>query len=332
MAAEPGAVPSDTAATPRLLLGESYPIEASVSFHAALLHWLDSLAALNGPGMTAGKTVEAHRKDFEERLGSPSEQDVLALRRYANVRTRFAERNFGSPNALAVAIFEAATLRTALERAGSLLDEESTADLRASFEHFSPGYRSIWRRGRGPERFLERAMKAPERPALGEFLHGLARFYGVSETSRPRPRLILAPVRSGHGTHAQALGRNLLIEVRDGEGLADQVGPIVHENAHLLYRAIEPTRREALRSFAADVSPYGFEAWTVLEEALPTAIAQGVAEQRFLKEWTSNDPWYHVESVDRYAKRIFPLVKQALDKRQPLGEVLLQELVRAYRP
>ena len=331
------AAAADLAARPegqqtKLLLGEAYPIEASVTFHAALLHWLDSIAALNGPGMTAGKTVEAHRQDYDDRLGALDDESVRELRSYAELRVGFAADHEGSAEALTAAFFETPTLNDALERAGALLDEQSQERLRAALNHFAPGYRLIWQSGESPQRFLRQALEAPERAELQDFLVALTRFYGVDEVTRPNPRLILAPVRSGHGTHAQTLGRNLLIEVRDGEGLADQVGPIVHENAHFLYRNIGSKRREALAARAARLSAAGPEAFRLLEEALPTALAQGLAEERFRPGWQAGSPWYHLPAVDRYAKRIFPLVKQALDERRTLDESLLRELIEAYRP
>lgn len=316
----------------RSLLGGAYPIEPRISFHAALLHWLDSIAALNGPGMTAGKTVEAHRLEYQERIGALDGESIRALRRYADLRVRFAERHGGSAAALTDAFFDSPTLEVALARAGELLDESSLAELRASLEHFTPGYRRIWRDGSAPRSFVRRVESAPERPAVRDFLVDLARFYGVDASAHPSPRLVLAPVRAGHGTHAQALGRNLLIEVRAGESLADQVGPLVHENAHWLYGNVAAERRERLRERAARFSPAGPEAFRLLQEALPTALAQGLAEERFRARWSPSTRWYHVAEVDRYAKQLFPVVKRALADGRTLDESLLRELVEAYRP
>jgi len=325
---------AETPDAPRqpLLLGDAFPIETSNTFHAALLHWLDSIAALDGPGMTAGKTVGAHRRDYEDRLGRFDGEAVGILRGYADLRIRFARRHRDSADALAAAFFEAPTLDTALERAGALIDETSLAELRAALDYFTPGYRTIWRQGRGPRRFLAGVREAPERAGLTDFLLEVARFYGVDADDLPRPRMILAPVRSGHGTHAQTLGRNLLLEVRDGESLSDQVGPIVHENAHFLYRGMDRERLAALRRHASQLSPEGTEAFRVLEEALPTSIAQGLAEERFRQGWKPTSAWYHVAAVDRYAKRIFPLVKLAIEERRSFDEALLGELIEAYRP
>ena len=55
------------------------------------------------------------------------------------------------------------------------------------------------------------------------------------------------------------------------------------------------------------------EAWAVLSEAIPTALGQGVADRAFRRStWSTAEPWYHTDDVDRYAKAIYPLVRDTL--------------------
>ena len=67
-------------------------------------------------------------------------------------------------------------------------------------------------------------------------------------------------------------------------------------------------------------------------EALPTALGQGVAYERFQSErWSLDKPWYHIEAIDRYAKRIFPLVKRTLAHRDRVfDESFLREALALY--
>jgi hypothetical protein len=159
----------------------------------------------------------------------------------------------------------------------------------------------------------------------------VASFYGVPAAEPPHPRVVLVPVPSGHGTHAQAIGRHLLIEIREGEGLIDELSPIVHENAHFLFLRIEPDRRRSLEEFAASIEPGGAEAWSLLREALPTALGQGVAAERFLgRRWRRDDRWYHLDTVDDYAKRLFPVVRETLAKKGAFDREFVRRAVAAH--
>ena len=320
-------------ATLPLLLHDSYPLEVSVSFHAALLHWMDSLAGLNGAGLTAGKTERAYRVQFQELLGGPTDEDMKQLRDFADTRMRFAgkHRN-GDVDALTRAFLEGATLEESLASASELIGREETGVLRTALEHFELRYEPVWEEGKIPKRFVERAQRTRKRRAMAKFLVRVADFFGVSPLQKPYPRVVLVPVVDGAGTHAQAIGRHLLFEIRPWEGLVDESAPIVHENAHFLFYRIDRQRRESLQRVAHEMGPRGRTAWRLLLEALPTAIAQGVAYQRFVPgRWSMDQRWYHIDSVDRYAKRLFPLVKQVLaDDGVAFDEAFLRKAVALY--
>lgn len=315
-----------------LLLDESYPIETSVAFHSALLHWLDSLAGLKGSGFTAGKTHKAHRFEYQRVLRRPSERDGELLRGFADVRRRFVRRNARSdPDALTLAFFDAKDHEEALESADALLSDRDLSVLTAAVQHFGPLYREIWDDGRVPLRFLERVHKNGRRAAVSAFLVEVARFFGVPPIQTPRPRLILAPVVRGHGTHAQAIGRHLLIEIRPFENLPDEVAPIVHENVHFLFHRMDASRMTGFEKLILASGPEGIEAWQALAEALPTAIAQGVADQRFGRDnWSMRRSWYHLDEIDRYAKSLFPLVKSTLDEGQSFDADFLAKALETY--
>jgi len=324
---------ADARSSDELLLGKTYPIEVSVSFHTGLLHWLDSLAVLNRAGATAGKTIPAHREEYEKVLGRPTGGDKGMLQRYRSARLAGLDSADATErNRLTVAFFEATDLDGALERAAGILDPISARSLATAMRHFVPRYQRIWRNGRVPREFLDRVRVSERREDLARLLAGVAGFFGVSPTREPHPQLVLVPVPAGFGTHAQAIGRYLLIEIRPDEGLSDEIGPIVHENAHLLIYRIPPARLEALGRTAIGEKPWGPDAWAALNEALPTAIAQGVAHQSFRREtWSIESDWYDQQRVDEYAKRIFPLVKEALSGDGSFDESFVKQLVHAYR-
>jgi len=317
---------------PAGLLGETYPLAAPVSFPAALLHWLDSVTYLRGAGMTAGKTIEAHRQAYIDFLGVPAEEEQQLLEAYRSVRVGFASGASGNRDDLTRAFFEAETIDEALEQAKPLLSERDLTRLSESVRHFEPGYRRIWNDGKTVRAFLNRAESSKQGDKLAEFLAGVAKFYGVDPDMEPRPRLVLVPVPAGAGTHAQAIEEFLLVEVRPGDGLRDQVAPIVHENAHLLFRRMGQERIKALEAAAVAHGPMGQANWLHLNEALPTAIGQGVAQVNFrIEGWSLQMRWYDVEVVDVFAKKIFPKVKRALSTGRPLDPALIEEFVEIYK-
>ncbi len=322
----------ETEPAANLLFGDAYPLEVSVSFHAALFHWIDSLAHMNGPGMTAGKTVEAHRKEFYRVHGDPSSVDLRMLQAFADARIAFAKTHSGEErHALTLAFLETENLDAALARAAKLVGPDHATALTGAVRHFAVRYRSIWRDGRIPNAFVKRTRSSEIRRGLERFMTRLTRFYSVAPERELPPRLVLAPVRRGFGTHAQAIGRYLLIEIREREDLRDEVAPIVHENAHFLFHRIPQDRIARLHEIATQAGPAGVEAWNLLAEALPTAIAQGVADETFGGEgWSQAAPWYHTRPVDAYAKILYPIVKNALSSGGKFDAKFLESAIRAH--
>lgn len=314
------------------ILGSRYPLEAKVAFHAALFHWLDSLAGLSGAGLTAGKTLEGHRAEFLARFGEPSPSDMDRLRQFATLRRRFlAGADRGEKDRLTVAFFDAATLEEAIERSVELVGADGAQTLASALEPFIERYRMIWDDGRVPRQFLTSAeTDVRGRKELSRFLARVAAFFGVEAAGATTPQLVLIPVPWGHGTHAQAIGRHLLIEIREGETLGDEIPPLVHENCHFLFERLAD-RRTALEARAARLGPSGVDAWFLLLEALPTAIAQGVAGQRFLGDrWSMGDSWYHRDDIDAYAKALFPLVDRSLTDRRRLDDAFLDRALALH--
>jgi hypothetical protein len=319
-------------ARPRLLLDESYPLEVSYTFPAALIHWLDSVAELTPPFGTAGKTTPVHRLDYQDRFGRPTAEDIRSLEGFHRARVAWVESaEEGDRHDLTLAFFRAASLGEALESSDALLEPRAAADLRNAVERFAPRYRTLWNDGAIPAAFFEGSRESSGRKGLADFLVSVSGFVGIPPSKENPPHVVLVPVDPGYGTHAQAIGRHLLIEVQPGETLMDEVGPIVHENVHFLVKAIDRKRWEALERSAARIGPAGATAWRLLHEALPTALAQGLATYRLRRNhWSMDEPWYHVAEIDAYAKRLFPIVREALEHDGSFDEGFVRKAVAAY--
>lgn len=318
----------------RLLLTHPYPIEAVASFPGGLFHWIDSLA-----GTSVGKTVPAHRAQYLKLFGRPQPADLDQLEAFVAAReehARFeadrAARLGETPRASAMlSVFCAAPT---VERALASLKEELTPDtwskLAGALAYFRPKYEVVWNDGAIPQSFLEAARTDPRRPRLEALLTKIVAFYGVDPLAVPPPRIALVPVPAGWGTHAEAVGSILLLEIRADDTLADESSVIVHENSHFLWTLVPPERQQRLAAAAASASGTGEETYRLFHEAIPTALGQGVADRAFRPtQWSPDEFWYHIDDVDRCAKRIYPLVSGALDTGRGIDEELVRRLVRA---
>lgn len=311
------------------LLGAAYPLEARPSFPAGLYHWIDSLA-----GTSVGKTNDAHREDFLERNGRPTTEDIRYLNAFRVARAEHMRTNPGRDgpfeiprsSALLGVFCASISVEQALERASGQLSPEAFQDLRAAIEHFRPRYEEVWQDAEVARRFLGRVRSDPRRERLSELLNRMVRFYGAEIAPEFPPAIALIPVREGYGTHAEAVGRHLLLEIRPNDDLAGQASVIVHENGHFLWTILPEQKRDRLESVAREASPHGARAWRALREALPTALGQGVADREFRPDrWSRRAPWYHEPEIDAYAKALYGLVHHTLAK----GKTLDEEFVRA---
>lgn len=328
-----GAEPPAAAGASELLLGPAYPLEVRVAFHAALFHWVDSLA-----GSSGGKTIPAHRKQYLERLGEQTATEARLIVEFRNARARDAYRPDGSPGGddgsprglarLRRTFLESPDLAGALAAAESEMAPEDFAAVRRALEHFGPKYETIWQDGRVPVAFLERFEGDRDRGRLEALLVAIARFFDADLGSLPRPVVVLAPVPAGSGTHATAIGPYLLIEVRPFDRLAQQASVIVHENAHFLFLNMDRSRLAGLETVVARSGSRGRKAWRLLDEALPTALGQGVADRGFRRgSWSKRRPWYHTAEIDRYAKAIYPLVDEALASGRPIDSTFVEKAI-----
>jgi hypothetical protein len=264
-------------------------------------------------------------------LGPPGPEDRAQLQAFTRVRLAHA-RKTGGLSAMRERLLETGG-ESAMDALSGDLDPADLAALRESLAWFRPKYRAVWKDGRVARAFLEAAERDRAATELDLLLARIAAFYGVRPDAAAAPRLLLVPVPDGYGTHAFALRRTLVLEIRPGDRLADQAAVIVHENAHFLFGRVPAERVARLERAARDEGSSGGDAWESLREALPTALGQGVADRRFRPgSWSPGDAWYHTRDVDRYAKALLPVVERALAAGRALDAELVREMVRAYSP
>jgi hypothetical protein len=320
------ALPVLAAARPseRFLVKKPFPIEAQASFPGGLFHWIDSLA-----GTSVGKTVPAHRRQYVQLFGPLTAEDKTQLAAFIAAR--------GDPNARGSALLgvfcTAATVEGALTSVQGELTQASWNALAAALAHFRPKYEVVWNGGEIPNAFLRRARRDASLDRLEQLLAKIVHFYGVDPRQAPPPRLALVPVPTGHGTHAEAIGDVLLLEIRTGDTLADEASVIVHETSHFLWSLVPVERQQRMARYADGLGESAGREFALLREAIPTALGQGVADRAFRPaEWTTEGPWYHIVEVDTYARQIYPMVADALEAGLSYNEAFLLLLFRPSGP
>jgi hypothetical protein len=327
------ALPILAAARPsdRYLVKKPFPIEARASFPGGLFHWVDSLA-----GTSVGKTVPAHREQYLRRFGPLTADDKTQLAAFIAARAEHLERMRDAAarngarargSALLGVFCAAETVEDALASVQGELAPGTWSGLAAALAHFRPKYEIVWNHGEVPNAFLDRARRDASLDRLETLLAKIVRFYGVNPLEAPAPRLALVPVPAGFGTHAEAIGGVLLLEIRKGDTLADEASVIVHETSHFLWSLVPPARQRSLARFAVGLDESAAREVPLLGEAIPTALGQGVADRAFRpSEWTIEGPWYHTAEVDTCARRIYPIVAAALAAGLPFDEAFLRSL------
>lgn len=330
------ALPAVAAARPsdRLLVARPFPIEAQPSFPGGLFHWIDSLA-----GTSVGKTNRAHQEQYLEKFGHPTEEDKRQIEAFVAARAEHLERlrraaaQSGEPlrgSAMLGIFCSAPTVEDALSSLKGELTPETWNGLAGALAHFRPKYETIWDHGAVPEAFLRRSRHDPGLGRLEDLLASIVRFYAVDPMAARPPRLALVPVPRGYGTHAEAIGGVLLLEVRAGDGLPDQASVIVHETSHFLWSLVPVERQRRLAAYANGLDATAARTFPLLGEAIPTALGQGVADRIFRPEqWSIDGPWYHTFEIDACAKRIYPSVRYALEAGLTFDEPFI---LRLFQP
>jgi len=223
--------------------------------------------------------------------------------------------------------YEATSIGAFVDSLSDQLDDAERSDLRSILEAFEPRFAKIWQSMSYMKEFEGQFRRYIDRSGLRPFLGEVARFLGVRPGDFPPGRLHLMTLPEEGVTFASAIGRDLMMEIRPGDGPEEQVQVVAHETAHYLWQMMTPERVDALATQIHSASPDGPVILTMMREGLPTAIGQGMADARLVpRRFGLQFPWYHLASIDRFAKEIYPLLDEALMKRQTIDQGFLPRI------
>lgn len=330
--------------TPAAVPDRTLRHDVRISYASNLYHWLDNLA-----GSTPGKTRDAYLRTwarYHDILG-PEERSLLRRWRALRLRPgpqgnagvpRGAETRCLPPEAgpsrrqqMNVAAMEADSLEELRAGLAPHLSAVERQTLDEAIALFDPPLREIWADAEYLEDFSRALRERLDDAEPRDLAARMERFFGGRfEFSDPSRISLVALFAEDRGTHAEANGRHLLLEIRPSDRPRDQVQVVYHELAHDLYaRMPEATRDEWARWFLSRGTS-GALAWHYQHEAIPTALGQGVAESRLAPSiWSPRRPWYHRAPVDALAKAIFPRMQSALFAGETMSESIAEEIVAA---
>ncbi|HZI92837.1 MAG TPA: hypothetical protein VFE84_01225 [Patescibacteria group bacterium] len=316
-------------------------IQTDFSYTANLVHWVDNLA-----GTSVGKTMFFHQRYWEERFGPMDGEDRRALEEFARIRRLpvpaigravvnesgclpVESEGLGWNQLFLAEAMGAGSLEDFRRRMATHLDEQDVARLMASIDRFGPRFERVWKDLSYVKRFDARFRRYLGEDSLPRYLAGLAGFFGVAPGPDRPMKISFIGLPSDGPTHAEADGDYLLIEIRPTDSPRDQVEVVSHEASHFLMRLMSADQVDKLARQSFGEGEAGPIFWRYVWEGLPTALGQGVAQAKLSPEnFSLARPWYHLETIDRFAKLIYPAVAQAIAASRPIDDGLVAVMTR----
>ncbi|WP_143305058.1 hypothetical protein [Chitinophaga vietnamensis] len=105
---------------------------------------------------------------------------------------------------------------------------------------------------------------------------------------------------------------------------------MMHEIFHILYDEESPAFKIQLERWFNDRPTKSSRyAWLLLNEALATAMGNGYVYRQLNGQLDSTD-WYNRTYINKMAKRIYPMVKDYIDRRQAIDKDFADAYIRIY--
>jgi hypothetical protein len=155
-------------------------------------------------------------------------------------------------------------------------------------ERFTPRFEAWWRErgfagGAAPFERFERLLADP---FLISFIEKAAAFYEADIPAGPTLEfyLLVQPASSHRLSVAYQLERHAAVEVVEGGNPEALIAVLAHEVFHYFFSRMRPERRSALlERVCASESPFAVAAFGVFDEAVATALGNGLVGQHFME-------------------------------------------------
>lgn len=258
----------------------------------------------------------------------------LPMAREANVPypLPFAGGAYQLDHRLRIAAFEATSLSELGVRLSVVTPHREWKELRTIAEHFMNRFAPFWLKEGAPAvaAFNREAGDLFRDRRLSELVDAAARFYAVDLGDAEvflhamfRPSL----TDESHSTYGVQLGNHGIFEVVGGQTtVASRMPVVLHELFHYLHDATIPAQRAHLmQQFIDSSDPAAMIAYGLFDEAIATAMGNGVVAERvdkaaFARRYAMKNGLYGDEAVNTAAKAALPAVRRALSEQRPLDD------------
>lgn len=227
-----------------------------------------------------------------------------------------------------------------------VLSEAEVAELRSITSSFEPRFNRWWTtEGRNAlNNFFQEAEKEFLDHQLTQIVDQAAAFYeSAIPTGNVSTIWLLAQPASQHKiTHGTQLGPDLVVEVLPNEHAKDRLDVVLHELFHFLNDTMKPSAQLALmRGLHASGDPRAAAAYGLLDEALATALGNGLVQQRltpaqFAKRMKQPEGLYNDPHIDAVGKKLIPWLSSHLGGPQTISSKSFletyMEVIREHMP
>jgi hypothetical protein len=215
------------------------------------------------------------------------------------------------------------------ERLSLLMHPRDVAAIGSAVEYFLPRFDRWWAADQVTDSLEQFAgdLQRLVRTGTGDFIGQVRTFFGFEDSARGGPivvHLMSLPMEQAPTTNGAVIENHAVLEVLNGESAEQRVGVMVHEIVHYLFAtASDKFHRERLEGVLRSGDPRASAAFGFMNEALATALGNGVLEARlrgddFTAYFEKEKSLYGLWVIDAAAKAIFPLVKDYIDAERPM--------------
>ena len=201
-----------------------------------------------------------------------------------------------------------------------VMSARDAAAVHAIIAHFRPRFERWWQDTASVQLAVAANALSPilQSTAMRDVINRSARFYDAQLPAQTdlTINLIFLPGQRRGATATQVEDQSI-VEVPVNDSPANRIGVIVHEIAHYLYGEAGAARHATLAN-ELSATPDGAAAYNVLNEAVATAIGNGIVERmhvdsaRFAGYSARPRSFYNDKYIDAVAKAIMPLVERSL--------------------